>query len=840
MNVWRGIDRRRADLANKLGQTGLSGRTEHLGRILRGQGERSVSSNGLALVACGLLAGLVVAAAAFPAAAMSGLAAKAGAETFDQLPNELTVKQAPQISYVYANDGRTLLATMYDENRSDTKLADISPIMQKAIVAAEDHKFFQHNGVDPKGIARAFVANGSGQNQQGGSTLTMQYVRLAISYSAERPADVVAATEDTPARKLREIRYALSLEKQLSKNEILERYLNIAPFGNGAYGVFAAAKVYFNKRPLDLNIQEAAMLAGMVKAPSAFNPTTPAGLPQALDRRNYVIQQMVATGAITPSQGIAAQATKLVVNGVRTPNGCTATPINSWGFFCDYFVRWWLDQKAFGDTPFDRERTLKTHGYKIVTTLDPKVQAYTKNSIERRLATGSHNALMVAAVEPGSGRVRALATNRNYGLDDPAHPKNKPSTDPAKRRLGIRGSYPTTTNPLITGGGDIKGYQAGSTFKMFTAVAALEHGLPLATTIKAVSPLRTDYTAGYGEKSACPGSDKWCPVNASPGYMNGMRTMWSGFERSVNTYFIRLEETVGADKAVEAAKQLGIQFRESDDARRASSRSESAHWGAFTLGVAHTTPLDLANAYATLAADGKYCAPTPVQEIRDQNGVALDSAKPQCHQAVRTEVARAAIDMARCPVGDSSSTSHCQPPGTAAEIRGAVGAPVAGKTGTTDGNATATLVVTAKRLAMAGILADPDWADTGDYMSDDVVNATVAEAMRNSLQGVPNENFTPPSGSLVNGVQDRIPDVSCMSIDDAKARLSAAGFAPSVGGTVASKCPPGEAAGTSPSGQTISGGPVDIQVSGVPKKGKRPIRPGRATITPDPPAGPTG
>jgi membrane peptidoglycan carboxypeptidase len=262
--------------------------------------DHNVLTNAASLLICGLLAGVVVAAAAFPAVAMSGLAAKAGAETFDKLPSELTVKKAPQISYVYASDGKTLLATMYDENRRDIPLKDVPPVMQKAMIAAEDHGFYEHNGVDMKGIARAFVANNSaGETQQGASTLTMQYVRMAIAYSATHPQDVVAATEDTGARKMREMRYAMQLDADLSKEEILERYLNIAPFGNGAYGVFAASQVYFGKHPRDLKIEEAAMLAGMVKAPSAFDPTTRNGYPHAVERRNYVIRNMQEIGAIT-------------------------------------------------------------------------------------------------------------------------------------------------------------------------------------------------------------------------------------------------------------------------------------------------------------------------------------------------------------------------------------------------------------------------------------------------------------------------------------------------------------------------------------------------------------
>ncbi|WP_344316070.1 biosynthetic peptidoglycan transglycosylase, partial [Actinoplanes couchii] len=248
--------------------------------------DHNIFTNATSLLVCGLLAGVVVAAAAFPAAAMTGLAAKAGGKTFANLPSELKEFSSPQITRAYASDGKTQIAVFYDEFRSDVPLKDISPNMQNAILAAEDRKFREHNGVDLKGVARAFVSNNQGGAQQGASTLTMQYVRMSLAYSATNPQEVIDATEDSPKRKINEMKYALQIEKQIGKDQILERYLNIAPFGNQAYGVFAASQVYFNKKPKDLSVAEAAMLAGMVKAPSSFNPTVPTGLEQITERRN--------------------------------------------------------------------------------------------------------------------------------------------------------------------------------------------------------------------------------------------------------------------------------------------------------------------------------------------------------------------------------------------------------------------------------------------------------------------------------------------------------------------------------------------------------------------------
>ncbi|MGR6322606.1 transglycosylase domain-containing protein [Micromonospora soli] len=777
--------------------------------------DHNVLTNAASLLICGLLAGVVVAAAAFPAVAMSGLAAKAGAETFGALPKELTVARAPQISYLLASDGKTPLATMYDENRRDVKLKDIAPVMQKAIIAAEDHDFYKHNGVDLNGVARAFVNNQSGASRQGASTLTMQYVRLAISYSATHPADVVAATEDTSARKLREMRYALQIDKELSKDEILERYLNIAAFGNGAYGIYAASQVYFGKVPSKLDIQESAMLAGMVKAPTAFDPTTKTGYPEAVGRRDYVIQNMVQIGAITQEQADQAKKITLKVKNKRTPNGCVATNTRTWGFFCDYFYRWWMQQETFGSTSYDRERRLKSGGYTITTSLDTQAQKAADKAVRNHLSEDNKAARMVAVIEPGSGRVRAIAVNRNFKLDDPNHPQNKISSDPKKAGKDIRGNRPNTVNPLITGGGGITGYQAGSTFKMFTLVAALEKGYPLDYTINAQPQFKSEYIIDSGNPAACAGTHFYCPQNASKS-MAGVHNMWSAFGFSVNTFFVALQQRVGAENVVKAAEKLGITFRAPNDAKFAANKDAAHQWGAFTLGVSQTTPLELANAYATLAADGKYCEPIPVQEIRGPDGDKLDIANPHCEQRISTQVARAAVDAARCPVGDRSSTSKCKT-ATAGNVHRIVNAPVAGKSGTTDSDKTSALVAMTKQYAVAGIEADPDWPQTNQKMGHDVptgINPAVYETLRDAMKGKERIDFTPPSGKIIAGDQRSIPGVKCESVETAKSRLRGAGFEPVVSSSkVPSECPAGTAAGTSPDGRTIKGGVVMIEVS---------------------------
>jgi membrane peptidoglycan carboxypeptidase len=710
------------------------------------------------LLLCGLLAGLVVAAAAFPAIAMTGLAVKAGTDTFEDLPTNLDVVPSPQISYVYASDGKTLLAMMYDENRRDVPLASVAKVMPQAIVAAEDTRFYQHNGVDVKGVARAFVNDQAGGDQQGASTLTMQYVREVTSYSAKTPQEVVDATDKTPARKLREMKLAIALEKKLTKQQILERYLNISSYGHGAYGIFAAAHVYFNEDPSQLTLPQAALIAGLVKAPTTNDPATASGLPKALDRQGYVLKQMVAMGYITDAQRVQAQNTKLAIAGQRTPEGCEAIqrPDLGAGFMCDYLRRWWIEQPAFGADEYERDNKLRSGGYTIVSSMNVQAQAAAFKYAQDQpgmgataVKMGNSEAVMLAAIQPGTGRVQALATNRNFSNDQT---QNGPETDPAKK--GQKGNYPNTTVPFITGGPDVPGYQAGSSFKIFTAVAALEAGIPLTHTENVVSPFVSTYPVASNSPAACPGTHFYCPRN-SGGDPTGVFDMWQGFGLSLNTYFVPLEQEVGAEKVVNVAERLGIQFRSSGDASLAKDAHE---WGAFTLGVSDTTPLDMANAYATLAADGTYCAPIPVDEIRDGDGKKIDAGNPQCKNVVAPDVARAAVDMARCPVGDRSAFDACPNGGTATDTHGKVGRPVAGKTGTTDSGKSATFIAMTPQLAVAGMLTDPDDPQTNKQMSHPVINSAVTYTLKGALQGLPVVGFAAPSKALAFGNATALPN----------------------------------------------------------------------------------
>lgn len=711
------------------------------GLSAHGSDEPGPSAEGVyALLRTSLLAGLAIAALVFPLAAMAGLSAKAGFDSIDTLSVAVTETDPPLTSYVYAADGETLVSLFYDEFRRHVNLDEVAPVMQQAMVSAEDSRFYTHNGVDYRGIVRAMVANNSsGGVQQGASTITMQYVRGALQLNAETIDEVIAATEQTAVRKLREARLAMAVEEQLTKDEILERYLNQAYFGHNAYGIFAAAQVYFSKHPSDLNLQESATLAGLVQAPSAYDPIT-SDQTQALARRNWVLDRMVDIDYLSHGDASQVRGLPIELDVSDPPNSCIGiegTP-SEFGFFCDYFRRWWREQDAFGATPAERERELRQGGYTIITTLDPELQTMANKHVNNAKSNESKLAHGAVVMEPGTGRVKALGLNRVFSYDQK---HNGPHSNPSFDR---KGNYPNTVNPVL-GGGAEGGYQAGSTFKIFTMLAALDAGYPLDYNIYSPNRVATSFVSAT---TACGG--RWCPKNGSAA-MAGNRDMWSGFGMSVNTYFAQLIDRVGADKAVEMAERMGLQWRSEGDAYYASEERRSG-WGPFTLGVSDVQPIEMTNVFNTLAADGLYCEPLPALRIIDPEGHDLDAASPRCHQELDADVARAATDAGRCVTETERKGAQCGPWGTSKVVGTLAGRPIAGKSGTTDNNRASWFLGYTPQLTVGAFMADPDYifnpVGTGNTSTS---KETVGKIFRDALKGEKVIPFEPPSRDIMYG-----------------------------------------------------------------------------------------
>ncbi len=406
--------------------------------------------------------------------------------------------------------------------------------MQDAIVAIEDARFYQHNGIDLQGTVRALVANTqAGGVTQGGSTITQQYVKNVLLDTAKTKAEREAAAEDSISRKIRELRYALGLEQQWSKQKILEGYLNIAYFGSQAYGVEVASRRYFSKPASKLNPGEAATIAGIVRYPSLYDPLEHPNISQ--DRRDYVLQRMADESMISQEQAdkFAGRSMAHILDPSDLTRGCAVSKVP---FFCDYVQRAFLDDPTYGKTIADRRALLNGGGLTIRTTLNLKDQASAQAAVEAHLPTGdpSGRAAAIAMVEPGTGNVRAMAQNLDYGT-------------------GPHSSFVNNAVDLKYSG--TNGQQPGSTFKIFTVAASIEQGLPMNAVIYAPD----SRVMPYGSYQDCEGATEaeWNVGNYT-GAPSGNFNIYQGTAYSVNTYFAELAKRTGLCNIWDLASRAGV------------------------------------------------------------------------------------------------------------------------------------------------------------------------------------------------------------------------------------------------------------------------------------------
>jgi len=712
-----------------------------------------VSGNALIrLLGLCLLAGLLVAGLMFPAVGGIGLASNQASETVNSVSSSLVQSQVPMVTTITDKDG-VPIAYVFDQNRFNTPPKAIADTMKAAIIAIEDRRFFEHNGVDWRGTARALMSNlsssGSALEGQGASTLTMQYIKNYMLYAvAQNDAERAAAVESTPARKLREVRVALQLEKQLSKDEILARYLNIVFFGHNAYGVASAARTYFNTTPDKLTIPQAALLAGMVRSTTEYDPVEHPE--QALARRNVVIDEMANVGSITPAQADAAKAEPL---GIQRPltgltNGCVgAGPAD--GFYCQYT----LDYLATVGFPEDK---LRRGGYLIRTNLDRRASDIAKRAVVAEVPTqtvGIANAM--AIVEPGRERhaVRALVANRDYGLD----------ADAGQTSYAL---------PSL-----VQGFGAGSIYKIFTSAALLERGMGILNPV----PVMDAYTSRVFRDNGGP----YTVTNAGK-YRNGSVTLQTALAISPNTTFVALEDRLGKiDPVVDMAYRLGM--RQSLNHKDGQGRSiadavKKEKRGSYTLGAEPTSPLDLANVGATLMSGGKWCPPTPIDAILDRNGRPVPVAEPACEQAVPEGLANSLA------VGLSKDD---QPGGTsfAAAQAARWNRPLLGKTGTTQNNRSAGFLGATPQYSGA-VLVWPDGShpapicDTtpprlcsnGDIFGGKVPARTWFDAMVPLHEGLPVLPLPPTEPRYMTGAGPNVPNVIGQGENTAQLILERSGF----------------------------------------------------------------
>ena len=634
----------------------------------------------MAFLSVSALMGVVGAGMLVPIAGPTALVAKSVPSVFNELPGDLqTVAPAEESQLLDSSGG--VIAHFYDKQRIVVPSANIADVMKKAIIAIEDKRFYEHNGVDATGIARALVSNLGDSGRQGASTITQQYVRNSLAERGylEGDADQVsAATEQTTERKLREMKYALALEKSQSKDEILTGYLNIAPFGPITYGVEAASQRYFSKSASELNYLEAALLAGLVQSPVQYDPLTHPEAAQ--ERRDTVLATMLDQGVITQEEydeGIATTVDSML-NPTVSSEGCSGAPSEQ-AYFCDYVLAQFLEDSTFGSTRIERERLLKTQGITIRTTMDPAKQSAAYASLTNAIPVGDASGLNDALVslDPRTGKVLAMAQNTTYGIE----------------------AGQTMSNYSADGN-----FQVGSTFKVFVLLQWFKEGH---SAYETVGSANTFYPNGAFKCDGRPITTEGYQVNdlaGKTGTMNVVRATG----QSVNQAFVNMASRVDFCSIFETAYDMGI----TEDGEVPSP------FPANILGSVSGSPLQMASVFATIANSGQQCKPQSIESVTDRDENVLKEFAADCKEVISPELANKTAALLTASAGQYYTLTRLGD-----------GRPFAAKSGTTDGHANTWLTGFTPSLATAA------WVGHGDNSSQEVSGVVINGVYHSEIFG---------------------------------------------------------------------------------------------------------
>jgi penicillin-binding protein 1A len=517
------------------------------------------------------------------------------------------IPSLPQTSVLFDDKGRVITSLHAGENRTIIPIDQIPMMLRNAVVAIEDERFYEHRGVDVKAIARAALEDAKqGRIAQGASTITEQLVKNTIT-----------GNERTLTRKIKDAILAHQLEQRYTKDQILALYLNTIYFGQGAYGIQAAAKTYFSIPPRDLTLRQAALLAALIASPSEYDPVFHADA--ARSRRNIVLGRMLTLGMIDQPTYLAAATSKIELDLQR--EGRYPAP-----YFVDYVKRWFLSNPEFGTTPAERYNALFEGGLRIYSTIDLRLQKYAEDAVNGILSYRSDPYGAMTVIDPRTGAIRAMVGGRDY--------------------FG-KGKFAKLN--LATGGAT--GRQAGSSFKPFALVTALDEGISPLSVYQAPPHLDLRLPTGYSP-------NVW-PVSNYDGEGGGSMTLEQATIKSVNTVYAQLILQEGAGNVVATARRMGIS-------------SALRPYPSAVLGTNEVNTLEMASAYGTLATLGRHVPPIPVWRITDAAGRVIWQADPQPTEQVNPGVAWTTVQILQKVVKEGT--------GTEANF----GRPTAGKTGTAE------------------------------------------------------------------------------------------------------------------------------------------------------------
>ncbi|WP_447005220.1 transglycosylase domain-containing protein [Saccharothrix isguenensis] len=786
----------------------------------------------LKLLGLCLLAGVLLAGMLFPVVGALGVVSNRASDTVDSISADLVSTDPPLISTITDKDGAPI-AYLYDQYRVLVPPEKISPTMKAALVSVEDRRFYEHQGVDWRGTIRAGLTNQfSGTVTQGASTLTQQYVKNYLVHVVARNNKVEQqkAQEQTVARKAREARISLQLERKLGKEEILARYLNVVPFGSTVYGIAAASQAYFETTPDKLTVSQSAMLAGMVNSPSALNPEV---FPEkALSRRNQVIDKMVENDKLSRDAADAAKLEPLgLASPVRTPtSGCVGAGPEH-GFFCSYVLNY-LERNGFS------LEQLKTGGYTIQTTLDRAITQHAKLAAEAQVAKSTEGlANAMAVVRPGKERheVVALVANRDYGLKADQYQTQFDLPSGVENKFG-----------------------AGSVYKVFTAAAALEKGMGIESTMATPTTYVSRVFKGGGDKCPPTGepNTRWyCLGNENSRYPPQM-SLQTALQTSPNTGFVILEEQLGMDPVVDMASRLGMRetmatniagVRPDPKAKNKELRISQTEFyksnggnASFTLSPAPVSTLELANVAATIMSGGVWCPPSPIGRVLDRDGKPVEVNEAPCEQVVAEPLANGlAAGMSKDDTGGGTAARAAKQFDWAR--------PMIGKTGTTEEFKSAAFMGATPDFAGAvqtfndgveprGICVDdgpPRLCAKGNIYGGTVPARTWFDTMTKIHDGLPVRGLPPVEERYVKGGSEiRIPDVVGRDVNDATRTLEQAGYKVSVH-TRNSPQRKGQVVSQTPRGSALRGTVVTLLVSSGYVPPPQPVEP-TTTETPAP------
>ena len=735
------------------------------------------------------IAGLLGVALLAPIAIVGAVASGVGVSVFDNLPPYIKPVNASQASTLYALDanGKPVeVARFYEENRISVGYDDISPNFRNAAIATEDPNFWTHNGVDWVSFLRATLTNlATGGNGPGGSTITMQYVKNSLIQAATIAGDqkaIDAARAHTPDRKIREIRYALSLEQTTSKQDIFAGYANLSFFGHQINGIEAASQYYYGKSAKDLTLPEGAMLAAMLKAPEDYRPDAPANLERAKGRRDYVIQNMANKGYVTQAQADAAKATPIEVHITKVPTGCEANQQTA--FFCDYVIWTIRNSSEFGPTLADRELKLKTGGLDIYTTMNLKLQAAADAASKKWVPVADPSGIGTASVsvEVGTGRVLAMAENRIYDQTQsnlPGHTSVNYATDKAY--------------------GGSSGFQVGSTYKLFTLAQWLKAGYKLNDHVdgRVREWNASDFSARCGSLVGT-----WAPKNLT--HEPEDTTVVHATAISENTAFAYMASKLDLCDIRDTALAFGV--------HRADG-AELQYVPSSVIGVNEIAPISMAAAVAAISNKGVYCAPLAidkvvVRETQEQ----LPVPQPTCSPAVSPEVA----------AGMTYAMKAVMSGGTGGASNTGDGVALAGKTGTTDSGVHTWMTGFSSAVGTATWVGNVSGSTSlSRILLNHKAGNTVRHDIWRSIMKVANKLYTTgplasPPQSMIDATMVTVPDISGQLPSAGAQQIDATDLNSGIVTTqVASDKPAGTVASTSPrAGQVVpSGTTVKIFVS---------------------------